>query len=150
MPVDLQFRSVGWDTTVSVFHSMNGQEFSFVLSPRPDTVLLDPGNWILKSTYAGDSGIPAQVRLLQNFPNPFNAGTTITYLLPSRTDVTVTITDVLGREVVRLVNGRQEPGTQTVRWDGRDAAGIARASGIYFYKLTTSSTAQTGKMLLLR
>jgi aminopeptidase N len=150
MPIDLQFRAQGWDTTVTVFHTMNGQEFSFTLSHRPDSVLLDPANWILKGILAGDNLLPDQLTLLSNYPNPFNPGTTISYLLPGRTDVTLTVYNILGESVVTLVSGRQDPGLQRILWDGKSASGISQPTGVYFYHLSSGSTTLTGKMLLLR
>lgn len=88
---------------------------------------------------------PKACLLYQNFPNPFNPGTTISYQLPSVSFVSLKIFDVLGREVATLVNKVKQPGTHEVRWD---ASGMA--SGVYFYRLQAESFVETKKILLLR
>ncbi len=95
---------------------------------------------------SGDhSSIPRSYILGQNFPNPFNPSTSITYGLPVRTHVRLEILDVLGRVVATIVNGVKEAGTYTVTWDAS-----SRPSGTYFYKLTTGGFTGTKKMLLVR
>jgi len=68
-------------------------------------------------------------------PNPFNPATTIRYEVPAATHVRLAVYDVLGREVVALVDERREPGCYAVAWDGRDAAGRSVASGVYVVRL---------------
>jgi hypothetical protein len=104
------------------------------------------------TTGVGDeSGLPQKVQLSQNFPNPFNPTTTITYALPSETNVNLVLFDMLGREVVRLVdNMRQRAGYYETRWNGRDARGVQMPSGTYFIRLETESYAESRKLLLLK
>ncbi len=89
-------------------------------------------------------------KLLQNYPNPFTRETYIRYQIPKDTHVNLTIYDMLGRNVVTLLNARQSAGAYTVRWDGRARDGNKVASGIYFYRLTTDNFQSTQKMLVLR
>ncbi len=79
--------------------------------------------------------LPAAYELKQNFPNPFNPSTTITYALPRQSHVVLIIYNILGQEVVRLVDGMEEPGTKSVMWNGHSAAGSSVSSGVYFYRL---------------
>ncbi len=74
--------------------------------------------------------LPEDFRLEQNFPNPFNPSTTIRYQVPVGSDVKMVVLDVLGQEIATLVDGREEPGTRSIRWN---AGGLA--SGVYFYRL---------------
>jgi len=83
--------------------------------------------------------LPTTYDLQQNYPNPFNPSTTIMYALPRQSHVVLTIYNILGQEVVRLVDGVQEPGTKSVMWNGRNAAGSFVSSGVYFYRLVASS-----------
>jgi len=84
--------------------------------------------------------------LSQNFPNPFNPITTISYSLPSNSFVSLKVYDVLGNEIRTLVNQRQNTGTYNIQFDG-----IELASGVYFYKLSTDKGfVQTKKMLLTK
>ncbi|HQT92483.1 MAG TPA: T9SS type A sorting domain-containing protein [Candidatus Kryptobacter bacterium] len=83
--------------------------------------------------------------LRQNFPNPFNPTTTISYRLSAVSRVTITVYDVLGRKVKTLVDGRQTPGEHSVTFDGRGLA-----SGVYFYTLSAGQYLATRKMLVLK
>jgi aminopeptidase N len=73
--------------------------------------------------------------LAPNRPNPFRGSTTIGYTLPADGKVTLTVYDVSGRFVRRLVDARQAPGNYEAVWDGRDSAGRKASPGVYFVKL---------------
>jgi hypothetical protein len=83
--------------------------------------------------------------LRQNYPNPFNPVTTIVYGVPARGHVSLKVYNLLGEEVLDLVDGIVEPGTHTVQVHAGDLA-----SGLYFYRLVTSSGSTTRKMVLIR
>ncbi len=95
-------------------------------------------------------GTPQPVTVLPNQPNPFNAGTTITYTISAAADVTVAVFDARGRRVVELESASRDAGTFTVAWDGRDARGSAAASGTYIAEVRSSLGTQTLKMALVR
>lgn len=80
-----------------------------------------------------------------NFPNPFNPKTIINYHLPESGDVSLKVYDVLGNEIMVLVNEKKNAGTYTVDFDGSHFA-----SGIYFYTIKSGSFIQTKKMILLK
>jgi len=88
--------------------------------------------------------------LNQNFPNPFNPETTFRYRLAERTHTKLVIYNTLGQQVRVLTDGNEECGEHSLQWDGRDDAGRALASGVYFYRLTTGDASQIGKAILLR
>jgi hypothetical protein len=97
---------------------------------------------------------PGGVRLAQNYPNPFRPATRIPYSLSRSTRVTLGIYTVQGREVVRLLDGRQPSGQHSVVWNGTDARGNAVSSGIYLYRLvakdeTSEVTVTDSKRLVL-
>ncbi|MCX6134935.1 MAG: phosphodiester glycosidase family protein [Ignavibacteriales bacterium] len=94
--------------------------------------------------------LPAAFSLSQNFPNPFNPATAISYQLLAISSVTLEVYDVLGREVITLVDGVQAPGSHSVRWDGRDGRGEAVSTGVYLYQLRAGGSAMTKKMVLLQ
>ncbi len=81
----------------------------------------------------------------QNFPNPFNPSTVISYQLPANTLVTLKVYDELGRLVRTLVNDRQTAGTHSVTFNASNLS-----SGVYFYRLTAGSYVQTKKLMLLK
>jgi hypothetical protein len=117
----------------------------------------------------GESAVPSSFQLEQNYPNPFNPGTAISFQLPAPSArqtasglgaegsatsyVTLKVYDVLGREVVTLVDGTRTAGFHTVHWDAS-----SMPSGVYIYRLqvadvSTFSTlryTESRKMLLLR
>jgi hypothetical protein len=97
------------------------------------------------STGVAGRTYPGRVRLLQNFPNPFNPTTVVSYQLPAVSEVRLCVYDLLGREVRVLVNERKPAGDHTVRFDG---SGLA--SGVYLYRLTAGSFVETREMVLLR
>ncbi len=83
--------------------------------------------------------------LEQNYPNPFNPETTIKYTLARNSDVTLKIFDVLGREIVTLVNSSQTAGEHSVKFNAENLA-----SGLYIYRLQADGFAASKKMLLLK
>jgi hypothetical protein len=92
-----------------------------------------------------DAGLPKQFALEQNYPNPFNPTTTISYQLPVASQVSLKVYDVLGREVMTLVNGKQEAGVYNLSLNG-----ATLSSGIYFYRLQSGNFVQTKKMMLVK
>lgn len=89
--------------------------------------------------------------LSQNYPNPFNPTTTIPYSLPATGHLSLTIYDMLGRDVRMLVNEVQSAGIHYIQWDGKNANGQTVCSGIYYYRLKTRDDhIKTKKMMLLR
>ena len=97
--------------------------------------------------------LPAETALLPNYPNPFNPETWIPYQLAEGADVTVTLYDVRGVMVRRLVVGHRHAGVYQSRgraahWDGRNALGEKVASGLYLYRFTAGDFTATGKLLI--
>ena len=97
--------------------------------------------------------VPVETALFPNYPNPFNPETWIPYQLAEATDVTLTIYNVSGREVRRLVLGHRPAGVYRSRgraahWNGRNQIGEKVATGLYFYTLTAGDFTATGKMLI--
>jgi len=89
--------------------------------------------------------IPDNYALMQNYPNPFNPATDIAFALPEAAHVKLSIYNVLGQEVTILQDDMMEAGQHVINWDARD-----RASGIYFYRISTDNFNETKKMMLLK
>ncbi len=88
--------------------------------------------------------------LSQNAPNPFNPTTRIQFALPEAGNVHLTIHNTAGQVVRVLADGYNVAGRQSVVWDGRDESGHEVASGVYFYRLATSTNTMTRRMVLVR
>ena len=151
MPIRLRVNYLGGgDTTVVVWDSLRLQTFSIPVSSQPGAVELDPDNWILKQTLpwplsVEEHGPVRTFRLHQNFPNPFNASTTIAYSLAHMDWVSLKVFDLLGREVATLVNGYQQPGERVVNFNGDDLS-----SGIYVYRINSGGNMLSQRMILMK
>ncbi len=150
MPVDLRFSGSGLDTTITVMHTADGQDFTFHFLSRPNTMTLDPDDWILKQIAPPEPDLPVSPELFQNYPNPFNGGTTVQFALPRRERVVLRIYTVLGAEVATIWDGLAEPGTQSIVWGGKNSRGVPVPSGVYICRLSTADASVARKMLVLR
>lgn len=92
-----------------------------------------------------DALLPAEHALYPNWPNPFNPTTTIRYDVKQTGNVRLTIFNLLGQEVSRLIDSQHLAGTYTVSWNATDLP-----SGIYFYQMQTADFVQTRKMALVK
>jgi hypothetical protein len=84
------------------------------------------------------------------YPNPFNPATTLHYALAEEGEARLTVYNLTGQVVRRLVSGRQSAGRYSVVWDGRDEGGRSVASGLYIVRLKAGVFQQTQKMMLLK
>jgi hypothetical protein len=89
--------------------------------------------------------VPGAFSLGQNYPNPFNPSTTIAYELPVGVNVSMKLYDMLGREVLSLVDGFRDAGHYEVTVDGSRLA-----AGIYYYRITAGSFIEVKELLLLK
>ena len=96
--------------------------------------------------------VPGKYELSQNYPNPFNPSTTINYSIPvgnenfrSLQTVTLKVYDILGHEVVTLVNKEQAPGNYSVKFDATNLS-----TGLYIYRLKAGGFVSVKKMMLLK
>jgi len=109
---------------------------------------LTPGSFIeLYHTGIQREGnnVSEKYELLQNYPNPFNPVTTIKYNIPKTDYVRLVVCDMLGREIITLVNEKQASGSYKAVWDAS-----AYPSGVYFYRIITGGLIETKKMLLIK
>jgi beta-glucanase (GH16 family) len=91
-----------------------------------------------------------QIRLFQNYPNPFYSATTVSYYLDKPGHVKIIIYDMLGNEVLELLNEEQITGSHFVTWDGKNKIDQHVNSGLYYYRLVTDDARESRKMLLLK
>jgi hypothetical protein len=106
---------------------------------------------VMSSSLAkGNEEIPVEYTLFQNYPNPFNPSTTIQFDLPEDSRVSITIYDVLGREVMKLVDGEMEAGRYRQPWEGQNRHGSSVASGVYFIRIDARSVVSERKLITIR
>jgi len=105
------------------------------------------GNWgpIILSVQEVGGGIPERFVIEQNYPNPFNSNTTIQFALPRTLHVSIKVYNVLGSEVVTLVDERLPPGQYKTTWNAADFA-----SGVYLYRIQAGDIVGTKKLILLK
>jgi len=106
-----------------------------------------PLRQLLTTVSGGTTGArnPLTFSLRQNFPNPFNPTTKISYEIPKVINVRLTVFDILGREVQTLVNESKQPGKYQAVFNATNLA-----SGVYLYRLQAGNFVETRKLLLLR
>ena len=129
---------------------------------RPERIVYQSGRLLVDSGYGiaviADSASFAEVgsrepppaRLAQNYPNPFNAETTIAYRLSRRQHVELTVYNILGQQVRRMVEEVQLPGRYQATWDGTDSHSRPVGSGVYFARLRSGNWEQSKRMVKLR
>jgi len=107
-----------------------------------------------RNTGVGDSpegfSIPQSFVLGQNFPNPFNPITQISYQIPQRSFVRLYVYNTLGQRVATLVERDKPAGFYQVNWNGRGDGGEELGSGIYFYTFISGTFKETKKMLMIK
>ena len=146
-------------TGIDISNPMDLQAIMSIPAPSPrdifvsnDTIYAgtrDNGLWVLH--YTGPQGIgseqkpPYEFKLYGNYPNPFNAQTTIRYSLPESGPVTLTIYNLLGQKVATLFDGTQTVGEYSLVWDAKN-----QPSGVYFCRLYANKAYHSETMLLLK
>ncbi|MFQ5640776.1 MAG: FG-GAP-like repeat-containing protein [bacterium] len=142
------------DEALNVSQNLQERNSYFVAGsenyPKRLKLVVGKPNFVQEQLAAVQS-IPSTFELSQNFPNPFNPTTTIRYGLPAPGRVTLKIYNVLGEEVLTLVDDvPRQAGYHAAVWDGRNEKGQRVASGLYFYQLRMDEILLTKKMALVR
>ncbi|TAL69328.1 MAG: T9SS type A sorting domain-containing protein [Bacteroidetes bacterium] len=97
-----------------------------------------------------DDGSNAESRQIICYPNPMSSSTTFKFKVPDLSNIRLSILDIHGREVKRLVDGIFQSGIQSIEWDGRDEQGNELTNGMYFYQLDINGRKEVGKVLVVR
>jgi hypothetical protein len=87
---------------------------------------------------------------INNFPNPFNPTTIISFELPNDSNVRLEVFNVKGQKLKTLISELLPAGSHSIEWNGKDNSGKNVGSGVYFYKFQSDSTNQVRKMLMLK
>ena len=94
--------------------------------------------------------IPQAYSLSDNYPNPFNPQTTISYGLPQQSDLSLVIYNIMGQEIMRWDEQNSQAGFYQKIWNGRNKFGVSVGSGVYFYRIIAGEFVKTRKMILLK
>ncbi len=135
-------------SSITLHHRIITSDGSERTSGEASVVTFERGT--MTSTEQEVTGKPATYALQENYPNPFNPVTTLAYQLPEESQVTITIYDMLGREVTTLVNDRKSAGRYRVQWNATNAEGRSVSSGVYFYRIRTENYEAMKKMVYLK
>ena len=120
----------------------------FMNHPRLIVYYTEDTRTVVASDNAGRA--PATMELLHNYPNPFNQSTMISVRINKADYVSLSIYNINGQLVRKLVDGTLSPGLHKLQWDGCDFEGKSMPSGIYFYSLLTTENVLAKRMILLR
>lgn len=122
-----------------------------IANPKAESlqVTVQNAEWTSGSQFAAASSNP-NVKLGQNFPNPFNPSTRLAYSLTKAGQVRLSVYDITGREVAKLVDGYQFVGDYSVTWNSKDAVGGVLPSGVYFARIQVENEVATMKMILAK
>ncbi|NQU27716.1 MAG: T9SS type A sorting domain-containing protein [Candidatus Marinimicrobia bacterium] len=99
---------------------------------------------------APETATPENFILYPAYPNPFNSATVLNYYLSAESQVTLSIFDLRGREIMRLIDTVESSGPKRVVWNGLDVDGQAVSSGVYICRLLAGAQTRTQKLVLLR
>jgi flagellar hook assembly protein FlgD len=94
--------------------------------------------------------LPFTTALGNNYPNPFNPTTTISFSVSENSTVQIDIYNTKGQKVRNLVNGVYNTGKHSVIWNGTDDKGISVGSGVYFYRMRSDNYNSIKRMILLK
>ncbi len=157
-PIDLDQRrwhSLEFPLPPAVFYALGGLREVIVIAFVNGTVYFDDmylaaGQRSTAVSRADQGEEPGAFALAQNYPNPFNAETLIPFSTVADGQVELAVFNAAGQQVATLASGARPQGRHALGWDGRNDAGLALASGVYFYQLRAGNRVETRKLLLLR
>lgn len=122
-----------------------------IADPKAKSLAVEVQNaeWTSAPQFAITTSNP-NVKLGQNFPNPFNPSTRVAYSLQKAGQIRLSVYDITGREVARLVDAYQFVGDYSVTWNSKDAIGGVLPSGVYFARIQVENEVATMKMILAK
>jgi hypothetical protein len=116
----------------------------FTLGPN-GSIAFEGGSLQVPVSVEESPELPVEFALFQNYPNPFNPSTTIRFNVPTHAHVILTVYDVRGRQVARLIDSEYEAGAHDVVWNAQGAA-----SGVYYYRITAGDFTSVRKLVLMK
>jgi len=97
-----------------------------------------------------ETALPQKFTVHDNYPNPFNPATNISYDLLETGHVKVSIYNVLGQEIKALLDESQKSGSHSLQWDGTNKSGLKVTSGVYYYRIEAGKDSAVKSMLLVK
>ncbi|MCX6149691.1 MAG: CotH kinase family protein [Ignavibacteriales bacterium] len=142
---NINFKLVS-DSVEITINKQGDYNFKVVAKYNNKIVSISPGYTISITTgVSSDFKSTVIFKLSQNYPNPFNPSTTINYLIPKTSFVTIKLYDVLGNEIATMVNEEKLPGNYKYEFNGDNIS-----SGIYFYRIQAGNFTDTKKFILMK
>lgn len=133
------------DKTVYIF------ENRYPGTPVLFKVIIGTAGFVSENIAQWKAAMPDKYALHQNYPNPFNPATTIQYELPSQSQVSLEVYNILGERVRTLIDGEiHAAGKYTLHFDGKNQYGEQLTSGVYFYRMKADNFVNSKKMILLK
>ncbi len=129
---------------------MNDKSYGIHNTKYTVALLQKTMGWTMTDVKATTQRVPTTFELGQNYPNPFNPSTTINFALPKQEHVVLSVYDMVGHEVNRLVDNEMSAGTYKATWHGDTKSGAKVSSGIYFYRIQAGSFTSVKKMVMLK
>ena len=139
-------RTLSGETSFVAVDSLRCQEFSFMLDDYPLDVVLDEDGWVLKRVQERRR----PVALHRGFPNPFGNQTSVVFDVPQDGHVDLSVYDVTGRLVKRLVDIWMPATRHSVVWSGVNDQGNRVAPGVYFCRLKVGTRSEVVRLVALR
>ncbi len=153
--VDPRLELIDGTTTIGLLDL----EGDAVIEAGQHDIIRIPGEWSVVEAYGSNlnhhdvlltpaasiTTLPTEFVLNQNFPNPFNPTTEISFSLPNAGEIRLEVFNMLGQKVATLISGNLDAGNHTVTWDASN-----QSSGVYLYRLEAGTYTDTKKMLLLK
>lgn len=137
-------RDAGNSTSLNVISLIPNTNYYYRISASNNDGTSPYSNTIMVTTLVTSineisSGIPNNYDIFQNYPNPFNPSTNIKYALPEESNVKISITDILGREVSSFQFESQSAGYHSIKWNGNNNLGGQVSGGVYIYTINAKS-----------
>lgn len=134
MPIDVRVTMPSGDSTVVVWNDAPLETYHLTMPESVIDLQVDPDEWILRELSPRDlTSFPS----FNVFPNPFNAGTTVSFELNVSGNIEVAVFDVTGAPIRVLARESRPAGFHVVVWDGKNSSGQLVATGVYFVRLKT-------------
>ncbi|RQV95851.1 T9SS C-terminal target domain-containing protein, partial [bacterium] len=144
IPEDVLESGKRYSWSVKAYKGLDCIDFS---QPREITYVFQTS---MRESFSENAGLPKDLTILGNYPNPFNTSTTISFIVPDKQSITITLYNALGQEVKKLLDHEMLNGNQNVSWNGTDYSERLVPSGLYFCRISDGNTTKIKKMLFIQ